>query len=61
MYIILLAEIHHASLEEEASSMTTSQLATTVDTQGRNLCGGTCIMLFYVNDRQLSKKKIFVC
>ncbi|XP_068687979.1 D-inositol 3-phosphate glycosyltransferase-like [Montipora foliosa] len=33
-------EIHHASLEEEASSVTRSHLETTVDTQARNLCGG---------------------
>ncbi|XP_068687970.1 uncharacterized protein [Montipora foliosa] len=33
-------EIHHASLEEEPSSMTSSHLETTVDTQARNLCGG---------------------
>ena len=51
MYVILLAEIHHASLEEEASSVTRSHLETTVDTQARNLCGGICITLFfYVND-----------
>ena len=51
VYVILLAGIHHASLEEEASSMTTTHLATAVDTQARNLYGGTCIMLFfYVND-----------
>ncbi|XP_068751418.1 uncharacterized protein [Montipora capricornis] len=32
--------IHHASLEEEPLSMTTSHLATAVDTQARNLYGG---------------------
>ncbi|XP_068751416.1 uncharacterized protein [Montipora capricornis] len=31
--------IHHASLEEEASSMTTTHLAPAVDTQARNLYG----------------------
>ena len=46
IYVILLAGIHHASLEEEPSSMATSHLATAVDTQARNLYGGTCIMLF---------------
>ncbi|XP_068751417.1 uncharacterized protein [Montipora capricornis] len=41
-------EIHHASLEEEASSMTSSHLPTTVDTLARNLYGG-------VSERQIAE------